>query len=178
MNGELVKVIKNTKGKIITIGVSEKSVINAIHRNDKIINCFELNNNNIENKKVEFTKRIFSKNVTINNFKKKFKKKKTDLILVNIKHIEEYIFKFSKDSIYLSKGQVIYYGSAKDIDRVNVESYYDRFNVVVNKDVFNKNKIVTIEVYKYKYKVIKEFIYTIKYYFNKFIDSVGNFLVG
>ncbi len=178
MIGELVKIIKQTKGKLITIGVSEKSVINAINKNNNIINCYELNNNKINLKKEKISKRIFKRNITINNFKKKFKKKKTNLILVNINHISEYIFKFSKDSIYLTKGKVIYYGTVKEFNKLDVSSYYKRFNVDIKEETFNKNKIVTVTINNYKYNVFKEFIYTIKYYLNKFVDRVGDFLVG
>ena len=132
MDNELKKIIKNLNGYVLTIGLDD-NYIKYIEQNNNIIDCYCLNNASDEgNEKGKKGKTIY-----INKIRKKFKKKNIDYIICNYDVIKKYMKTFIKDSVYINKNKLYYYG---DID-YEIISKYKRYKSIINKI----NSIVEID---------------------------------
>lgn len=126
---KLTKYLKNTieslNGSMIGIGIKEKTLIKAIENNQQIIECNLLNSYTEESDETGKKQHI-----KITKLREKFKKKKTDNIICNLKTVENFQTKFIYDSIYIGKKTVYIYIEEKDADLENMIRRYRRFSEV------------------------------------------------
>lgn len=164
---ELQKIIKNLDGNVLGIGLTE-DLIKAIENNDKITNC-NLLNPYIRGKK-KFN--LFNKKIKIKKIRKIFKKKKVDYIVCNYEEINNYFNTFIKDSVYINKKKIYYYGN---IDISLLKYKYGRYdtNIVIK----NKN-LIEIDNSKAKNNFIKDTYYRIKDFKDKLVEVIGDILMN
>ena len=164
---ELKKIIKNLGGNVLGIGLSE-DLIKEIENNDKIINC-NLLNPYIKRKK-KFS--LFNKTIKIKKIRKIFKKKKIDYIICNYDEINNYFNTFVKDSVYIKKKKIYYFGNV-DIDLVKYK--YGRYdtNIIIK----NKN-LVEIDNSKAKNNFLKDNYYRLKDFKDRLIELIGDILMN
>lgn len=164
---ELKKIIKNLGGNVLGIGLSE-DLIKEIENNDKIINC-NLLNPYIKRKK-KFS--LFNKTIKIKKIRKIFKKKKIDYIICNYDEINNYFNTFVKDSVYINKKKIYYFGNV-DIDLVKYK--YGRYdtNIIIK----NKN-LVEIDNSKAKNNFLKDNYYRLKDFKDRLIELIGDILMN
>lgn len=164
---ELKKIIKNLGGNVLGIGLSE-DLIKEIENNDKIINC-NLLNPYIKGKK-KFS--LFNKTIKIKKIRKIFKKKKIDYIICNYDEINNYFNTFVKDSVYINKKKIYYFGNV-DIDLVKYK--YGRYdtNIIIK----NKN-LVEIDNSKAKNNFLKDNYYRLKDFKDRLIELIGDILMN
>lgn len=164
---ELKKIIKNLGGNVLGIGLSE-DLIKEIENNDKIINC-NLLNPYIKRKK-KFS--LFNKTIKIKKIRKIFKKKKIDYIICNYDEINNYFNTFVKDSVYINKKKIYYFGNV-DIDLLKYK--YGRYdtNIIIK----NKN-LVEIDNSKAKNNFLKDNYYRLKDFKDRLIELIGDILMN
>lgn len=164
---ELKKIIKNLDGNVLGIGLSE-DLIEEIENNDKIINC-NLLNPYIKGKK-KFS--LFNKTIKIKKIRKIFKKKKIDYIICNYDEINNYFNTFVKDSVYINKKKIYYFGNV-DIDLLKYK--YGRYdtNIIIK----NKN-LVEIDNSKAKNNFLKDNYYRLKDFKDRLIELIGDILMN
>lgn len=164
---ELKKIIKNLGGNVLGIGLSE-DLIKEIENNDKIINC-NLLNPYIKRKK-KFS--LFNKTIKIKKIRKIFKKKKIDYIICNYDEINNYFNTFVKDSVYINKKKIYYFGNV-DIDLLKYK--YGRYdtNIIIK----NKN-LIEIDNSKAKNNFLKDNYYRLKDFKDRLIELIGDILMN
>ena len=173
----LKKELKNSSGNILCIGLNEQDLLDIIDKNKNIIKCDILNNNSIKIGK-DNSKGSSSKNVNIKNIKNIFKKKRVDKIICEFKHIEKYLKSFVKDSIYITKGNVLIYDNFTEKELDKIMSLYNRYEIK-NKIKNDKNNyIIEFEIKNKKTNKLKDFGYSIIDFWSELYDIVTDLLIG
>lgn len=165
---QLIKEIKNLNGKLILIGIDDNNLKQEINNNQNIIKADFLYNLEQKTKSKESIK---NKEINIKNFKKHFKKKKTETLIYDFEHIQKYLHIFIKDSIYITKS-TIYCVCNYDEELSLIKKRYKRYNVKISN---LSEKIIKIDVSNSKNKPIKEKYYYIKdvlFYFIEFASEL------
>lgn len=166
MQKELEKIIDGFSSNVIGIG-TEKKLIDSLNKNKNITEC-----NIINNKKTKTNGKGRSKYIYIKKLRKVFKKKKVDYILCNYEVIKPYLKHFVKDSIYINRGKLYFYGSDIEID--NLLARYKRYNI----EYKITNNILEIDNKLSKNNFIKDCFYYIIDSINNVIDFIGNLLMN
>ena len=164
---ELKKIIKNLDGNVLGIGLSS-DLIEEIENNDKIVNC-NLLNPYIKSKK-KFS--LFNKTIKIKKIRKVFKKKKVDYIICNYDEINNYFNTFVKDSIYINKKKIYYFGN---VDISLLKYKYGRYNT--NIIIKNKN-LIEIDNSKAKNNFFKDNYYRLKDFKDRLVELIGDILMN
>ena len=171
MNKELIKIISDIEGFVLAIGIDDK-MANAVDKNDKIVKCDILN---YFSKKEEKGKAKKQKTINIRNIRKIYKKKKVDYIVCNYTQIQKYLKTFVKDSIYINKTKLYYFG---ELDEELIIKKYKRYNTKIEIKKYKNDSIIEIDNSKAKNNILKEFIYKIVDGFNNFVEVIGDILMG
>jgi len=170
MQKELNKIIKEISGNVVVIGLDNK-LLEKLEQNDNILNCYSLG-------VVKEGKRKFgfgSKTIKIKNIRKKFKKKKIDYVICEYDVIKKYLNTFVKDSVYINKNKLYFYGN------VNIELIKDRYNrydTTIEVKEYKDKYIVSIDNQKAKNNLIKDTYYRMYDFINKTIELIGDILMG
>lgn len=171
MYKSLYNIISNMSGFVLAIGLDDK-LADKINKNDKIKTCDILN---YVSKKESKEKAKKLKSINIKKLRKIYKKKNIDFIICNYEHISKYLKTFIKDSIYINKTKLYFYG---DIDKELIIKKYRRYNTIIDVKDYKDTCIIEIDNTNAKNNIIKEFIYKIVDGFNSFIEFVGDILMG
>lgn len=174
---ELTEILTNSFGNILCIGLNDKELLNIIDNNSNIIKCDILNNNSI-GMSIDNTKGPKSQTISIKNIKKIFKKKKTELVICDYKHINKYLKSFTKDIIYITKGNVIMYGKFTNLELEKLIRLYNRYeikNTIINE---KNNYIIKFEINNIKTNKLKDFGYLIIDFLSELYDVITDLLVS
>ena len=167
---KIIDIIRKLEGNLLLIGVDKKEVINAVKNNDKLLhvdNLYSLDKNNNQR-----SKKGFSKEINVKNFKKHFKKNKVDTIICNFKDIKSFLKDFVKDSIHIANRK-IYYINYNNEDLEIIKNKYNRYNL----DIEVIDNIVIIDVFGVKNNYFKDKFYYILDYFLEFIDAISDLMI-
>lgn len=172
MNNELVKIISGMDGIVLAIGVNDL-LVESLEKNEKIINCDVLNHVTSKEQLHE-EKAKKQKTINIKKLRKIYKKKKVDYIICEYDQMNKYLKTFIKDSVYINKTKLYFYG------KVNTDSLkkYERYNCKIEIKKFNKNYIVEIDNSNSKTNVLKDFVYKLVDGFTSLIEIIGDILMG
>lgn len=175
---EILKLIKNVEGNIITIGVKNSKIMDKLLKNNKI-NLFDINkDDSIGFFKSKKRKLNNGKTINIKKLNKYFNKKSIDYIICDIEEIKDYLKFFVKNSIYLNDKKLIMYGNNEDVDLDNLIKRYKRYNVNIETITISDNFILIIDNSKSKNKRILEKIYYIKDTLYNLVEMISNILVS
>ena len=164
---KLKNIIKNLEGNVLGIGLNE-NLISAIEKNNRIIECNLLNSC----AKGKFKKSFFNKTIKIKKIRKIFKKKKVDYIICNYDEINNYFNTFIKDSIYINKNKLYFYGNI-DVNLLKLK--YGRYNTKIN--LIDKN-IIEIDNSLAKNNFLKDNYYRFIDYKNHLVEIIGDILMN
>mgnify|MGYP006070215295 CR=1 FL=1 len=164
---KLKKIIKNLEGNVLGIGLNE-NLISAIEKNNRIIECNLLNSC----AKGKFKKSFFNKTIKIKKIRKIFKKKKVDYIICNYDEINNYFNTFIKDSIYINKNKLYFYGNI-DVNLLKLK--YGRYNTKIN--LIDKN-IIEIDNSLAKNNFLKDNYYRFIDFKNHLVEIIGDILMN
>lgn len=164
---KLKTVIKKLNGNVLGIGLSE-DLTALIEKNSNITECNLLNSYT----KGKFKKSLFNKTIKIKKIRKVFKKKKIDYIICNYDEISNYLNTFVKDSIYINKGKLYFYGNI-DVDLLKLK--YGRYNVEIN--LIDK-KIIEIDTSSAKNNFFKDNYYRFIDFKNRLVEIIGDILMN
>ena len=173
MYKNLYEIIASMKGSVLAIGLDEK-LATKIDKNDNILKCDILN---YESKKdIDSNgKKKKEKRINIKKLRKIYKKKKIDYILCNYEHISKYLNTFIKDSIYINKIKLYFYGV---VDEELIVKRYKRYNTKIEIKKFKDSIIIEIDTTNAKNNILKEFKYKLIDGFIKGIELIGDILMG
>lgn len=173
MNKELIKLVDELEGTVLAIGINEK-IADAIEQNDKITKC-DILNYVVSKKEYKKAKKQKTKIINISKLRKIYKKKRVDYIICEYSQIEKYLNTFVKDSVYINRLKLYFYGK---LDEELILKRYGRYtrDILVNKK--QGNYLIEIDNSKAKNNVFKEFIYAIKDNTNKIIEIIGDVMMG
>lgn len=169
MNKEINNIIKALSGNVLGIGLSEEAS-KQIEKNEKIIECNLLNSYS----KKKFTGIKKGKTIKIKKIRKVFKKKKVDYIICNYTEISNYLNTFIKDSIYINKSKLYFFGEVGE----DLIKKYRRYNTNISIHKFESNSIVEIDTTLAKNNFFKDQFYRIFDWFSKAIEVIGDILMG
>lgn len=172
---DLIKKITELKGSTLAIGIE----------NDKVLTALD-NNSNIELgilskfKKKKFKSKMGkgNKKINVKRFRKKFKKKKTDYLIVEIDSIYKFLRYFIRDSVYMNSKETIYFGNSTNIDLDLIVKRYKRYNVKIDLKKYNDEFILIIDNTESKNHYFKDKWYFITDSFYIFFDSIGDLLTS
>lgn len=171
MYKRLYDIISNMSGFVLAIGLDDK-LAEKIESNELITKCDILNY--IPKKNSDSRKKEKLKTINIKKIRKIYKKKNVDYIICNYDHVSKFLKTFIKDSVYINKSKLYFYGN---VDKDIIKKYERYDTTIVVKD-YKETCIVEIDNTKAKNNVFKEFKYKIIDGFNSFIEFVGDVLMG
>lgn len=173
----LKKELKKAKGNILCFGLNDQDLLDIIDKNKNIIKCDILNNNSVKIGK-DNSKGSASRIVNIKSIKNVFNKKRTDKVLCDYKHIEKHLKIFIKDSIYITKGNILIYGKFTEKELEKIINLYNRYEI---KNTIKNDKnyyIVELEINNKKTNKLKDFGYLIIDFLSELYDMVTDLLVS
>lgn len=174
---ELRKLVKSLSGNIICIGMDSKLVLDEIERNDNIYNCTLLDSLDVT--PVDGKKKR-NKSINVRKFRKKFKKKRTDTIICRMENMHDYLKYFIKDSVYMTKGQVIYYGTNEEflLDEDEFVKRYARYKKTETKIVHDKDgMMIYVTMNGAKPHRVKDKFYFVRDTMYNAIQLLGDYMV-
>lgn len=174
MKNEIIKLSKTLKGKVLLIGSYDNKVLNNIEKNSNIVFCDILSKNSDGSSKKGFS---FKKKFYLSNLRKKYKKKKINYILVDEREINKLYNNFIKDSIYITKNEIIYICS-NDSDIGKIENRYKRYKTNIEIKKFKNGKIIKINTEKAKTNIFKDLFYKVVDLVLDIVDIIGDILVS
>ncbi len=164
---KLKDIIKKMEGNVLGIGLDE-TLTYLIEKNEKIVECNLLNSC----VKGKFKKSLFKKTIKIKKIRKIFKKKKVNYIICNYDEIKPYLNTFVKDSVYINKNKLYFYG---DIDVELLKTRYNRYNTKIN--ILN-NDIIEIDNTLAKNNFFKDNYYRFVDFKNYLVELIGDILMN
>lgn len=174
----LKKVIQKLTGNVLVIGLRDSSLLDMIDENKKIQNCYLLNTSEEkEERKKRFSLRR-EKTISIKKFRKTFKKKRIDTIICNIKDMEDYLQYFVRDSIYICRGKVYFFGKIREIEKANLKQWYERYQVLIKEEKWKDGKVFVIEVGNAKTHWYKELWYRITTVVTNVMNLMSDYLTN
>lgn len=163
VNKQLIKIIQKIEGNVLGFGLNNDDLLDAISDNQHITECNLLNlkghgdNSSSDGKKL--------KSFSIRSLRKKFKKKKTNVIIANDEDVQFFYTNFIKDSIYLANREIYLFFYSNDYEKVikRYKRYHTKIKVISCSDGI----ILKIDVTNIKSTRWKDFKWNM-------IDQVSN----
>lgn len=149
--------IKKMDGSLLCIGVKEESLLKSISKSPLLQSQF-LNIPTLKEKKFSFKNN--QKMVSAKKLRKKFKKKKTDYMICHTSDIMSIQKQFWKDSIFLIRKKIYFYGKIKELPDDFIKKY-KRYNATIGYEYFDTDYLITIDVCHSYTHVLKDIWYTI-----------------
>ena len=167
------KYIKNMEGKVVGIGINDKSVIEEIDKNNKIYECDLLDSINIsgdlkgKKKRKKYIKKI----------RKRYKKNNIDYVIIDPTNLFRKLKFLIKDTIYINK-KYIYVYMNKDYDYDLIIKRYRRYTKDIKIIKCDDGIIIKIDCKNAKNNYFKDKIYYILDTLSNISDLIGDILVG
>ncbi len=174
---KLYSIIKKLQGNVLIIGVEDEQLLVAISENPNISKCNLLNaitNNFKERKKMRGRK----KNFQIRKLRKKFHKKKVDDILCNIEDIYPYLKTFVKDSVYINRGKLYFYGEKGKYDLEKTLRKYKKYQAKVEQKFEGNYFFITISNEHSKTNKLKDIWFSISEFMMWLYEIIGDMLIN
>ena len=165
---KIISDIHTFKGNVLCIGVTDDKILSGLNKNNNI-GLYELSRP--EPRKIfSRRKRVKTKNgksVPIKKFRKIFKKKSIEYLIIDLNSVYDYYKYMSSNSIYVCNKKIYLYGSSKMITANDVGKKFKRYKTKVECVQDGDNYLVIVDSYLAKFSFMKE-----KYYL--IIDSLIN----
>lgn len=175
----IVSEIDNFKGNVLCIGVSDKKILNSLNKNKKI-GVYELTRD-IPRKIFSRKKRVKTKDgksVKINKFRKLFKKKSIEYLIIDLNSVFDYHKYIASNSIYVCNKKIYLYGDSEYVKATSVAQKYKRYKTEVECFQDENKYLVIVDVKGAKYSFFKEKLYLIIDTFYNLSDMITYFLTS
>lgn len=175
----LLEDINHLKGNVLCIGVTDKKIMKGLKAN-KSIGLYELTR---QQKKSFFNrnKRIKSNNgksVKIKKFRKIFKKKSIEYLIIDLNSIFDYYKYITSNSIYICNQKIYVYGHSDYVDAKLVAQKFRRYKTVIETFQNNDKYLVVVDCREAKYSWFKEKYYLVIDFFHNIGDYISYFLTS
>ncbi len=166
---KILEDIKSFKGNVLCICVDDEKITKDLF-NNKNIGLYELSRNS-EKKILSKNKKLKDKNgksIKIKKFRKFFKKKSIEYILIDLNNIFDFYKYMASNSIYVCRKKIYLYGNSDYLTAKDVAKKFERYNTTIEKIQDGNNYLVIVDCSKAKYNFFKEKLYLV-------VDSIYNF---
>jgi hypothetical protein len=165
---KIVNEIHTFKGNVLCIGVTDDKILSCLNKNNNI-GLYELSRP--EPRKI-FSKRKrvrtkSGKSVPIKKFRKIFKRKSIDYLIINLNSVYDYYKYMASNSIYVCNRKIYIYGSSKLVTANDIGIKFKRYKTKVECIQDNDDYLVIIDSSLARFNFFKE-----KYYL--LIDTLIN----
>lgn len=152
---KLFQIAKKVEGNVLVIGVQDEKLLEVLNQNEKILKCDLLNS--VSNSGKDNKKPKKKKNFNIRKLRKKYRKKKIDNIICNMEDIYPYLKTFVKDSVYINRGKLYFYGEQKKYDLDRMIQKYKKYHAKVEHTYDGTYFYLTISNEHSKTNFLKDF---------------------
>jgi len=169
----LHKIVKEVEGNVLAIGITDENLLRELEINEKITTCNLLNSISKKSDENKFFRR--KRNFNIKKLRKKFHKKKVDYIICNMEDIYPYLKTFVKDSVYINKGKIYFYGEKNKYQLERMINKYKKYNAKVEESIEDNLFYITISNEKSKTNKMKDFwllLCDIIYWLYEFVGDI------
>lgn len=167
-------IIQTGSGNVLAI-CPTSTMLAYLEENNRIDICDILSNPTKEN---DGSKGKRQKPFNFKKMRKKFKKKRKDMIIGDITELTRYQKTFVRDSIYITKGTIYLFTQNSDYDYDLWVKRYKRFGVTTIIEHCEDGLVLTIEIGNTKNHFWKEKVYFILDVIFDFIDVIGDILAS
>lgn len=153
--------IHTFKGNVLCIGVADDKILSCLKKN-KLIGLYELNRNSTT--KIFGRKKVkdnSGKSIPIKKFRKVFKKKSLEYIIINLNSVFDYQKYMASNAVYLCKKKLYIYGTSEMINASYVARKYKRYNTKIECLEDGSDYCVVVDLSKAKFSWFKEKFYLI-----------------
>ena len=109
---------------------------------------------------------------------KKFHKKKIDDILCNMNDIYPYLKTFVKDSVYINKGKLYFYGEKGKYDLEKMVQKYKKYHAKVEQDFEGNYFFFTISNEQSKPSKLKDIWFSVSEFMIWLYEIIGEMLIN
>lgn len=169
---------KDFKGNVLCICV-EDNIIQELIKNKKI-GLYELSRNT-KIKSFLRKKRLKTKtgkSVKIKKFRKLFKKKSIEYVVINLNNVFDFYKYMASNSIYVCKKQIYLYGNSDYITAQDVAKKFERYDTKIEKIQDEDNYLVIVKCSNAKYNFFKEKFYLVVDTLYNIGDMISYFLTS
>ena len=118
------------------------------------------------------------KNIKIKKFRKSFKKKTIDYVIIDLNNIYDYYKYLASNCIYICKNKIYIYGTSDYTTAKIVASKFKRYKTTIETIQNDNEYLVIVECKDAKYSYFKEKIYIIVDSFHNLGDMISYFLTS
>ncbi len=171
--------IKEFKGNVLCIGVTDNKIMSALKKNQKL-GVYELSRDKPRRfwgskKRMKIAK---GKTVKIKKFRKSFKKKSIEYVIIDWNSIFDCYKFIASNSIYVCRKKIYIYGNSDYISAKVVAKKFERYNTKIERIQLDDDYLVIVDCSKAKYSYLKEKIYLIIDTFHNLGDMISYFLTS
>ena len=175
----LISEIKDFKGNTLLLGVDDNKIFDSLKKN-KNISLYEIE---------VYTKRNFfkrdkakenetGKRVNIKKFRKIFKRKSIDNIIINLDNMYDYYKYVASNSIYVCNNKIYIYGNKELVTTSSIVKKFNRYNTKIEVITKDDMYLVIIDSACAKYNLFKEKFYIVIDTFINLGDMISYFLTS
>lgn len=171
--------IKDFKGNVLCIGVTDKKIMSLLKKNTKI-GIYELSRDTQRRfwknkKRVKMSK---GKTVKIRKFRKLFKKKSMEYLIIDLNSIFDHYKFIASNSIYVCCKKIYIYGNSDYISAKLVAKKFERYKTKIERIQMDDDYLVIVDCSQAKYSYLKEKFYLIIDTFHNLGDLISYFLTS
>ena len=175
--GDLKNISKNISGKVLVIGLENKTVEQVLDKNENITELYTMKFNG-KKKTKDKTRGRRGKTISIKKIRKIFKKKRIDYIICNMEDINKFLRTFIRDSVYINKTKLYIYGDKNNLDSELIEKRYKRYNTNIIITEYNKELLIEIDNTNAYNNKIKDMFYNICDIGYNIVNAIGDLLIN
>lgn len=173
---ELEKIIHSLEGNVLAIGMEDVSLLQTLEENHNITKCNLLNVISVNSKDKKKVRK--KRNFHIKNLRKKFHKKKVDYIICNMKDVYPYMNTFIKDSVYINRKKLYFYGETKKYQLDNIVKKYKKYHAKVEQKLEENYFLIVVFNETSKTNKGKDLWFRICDFFQFLYDFIGDLLIN
>jgi len=171
--------IKTFTGKVTLIAVNDNKIKKNLVKNNKI-DIFELNRperGKLFSKKRKL-KSSSGKKVSIKKFRKIFKKKSVDYLVIDLNNVFDYYKYMASNSIYICSKKIYIYGNSDYLTAKDVAKKFRRYTKNIESIQIDNDYLVIVDCTNTKYRYFKEKFYLVIDSFLNIGDMISYFLTS
>lgn len=174
VNEKIKKIVKSLNGNLIGIGIKDKSILDEINKNDKIVLCDLLNSVSQTSKN---TDKKSKKKKYVRNLVKRYKKIDIDYMIIDASEINKILKTFIVDSIKICDNKIYIYSDKKYVLN-KIDKRYKRYTKNTKLDKYDNGYILEINIENVKVSFIKSKLYLIIDTFSNISDLIADLLIS
>lgn len=171
--------IRTFTGNVTLVAVNDNKIKKNLSKNNNI-NIFELNRPE-RGKLFSKGKKLKSssgKKVNIKKFRKIFKKKSVDYLIIDLNNVFDYYKYMASNSIYICNKKIYIYGNSDYLTAKDIAKKFKRYTKSIECIQIDNEYLVIVDCKNTKYRYFKERFYLVIDTFLNLGDMISYFLTS